>query len=106
MKRVLYFFEFLIFYLQEVLLSNLRVAYDVLTPSDRTNPAMLSISLEELTPRQVFVMSNLITMTPGTLSVDIHEDNRLLIHSMYVDDPKDEEFKLEKDFKRRVCRVF
>ncbi len=99
--------EFAAFYLREIVASNLKVAFDVLTPKHRMKPAMLSLDVEGLTDRQLLAMANLLTMTPGTLSVDVSPDRRfLLVHAMYVDRPENAAWRLEYEFKKRICHVF
>ncbi|MEM9227298.1 MAG: Na+/H+ antiporter subunit E [Verrucomicrobiota bacterium] len=99
--------EFCIFYIKEVILSNIRVAIEVLVPAHGMRPDIVSVNTEGMTDRQLLVLANLITMTPGTLSVDITEDRRSLqIHAMYVDDAQVAAQELERDFVRRVKRVF
>lgn len=80
---------FLGFYIKEVILSNLRVAYDVLTPRHHMKPGFIAIPLGDLTDRQILILANLITMTPGTLSIDVSADRSILyLHAMYIDDPE------------------
>lgn len=99
--------EFVAFYLCEVILSNLRVAYDVLTPQNLMRPAIISVSTEGLTDRQLLILMNTITMTPGTLSLDVDEKNhRLFIHAMYVDDVDSAGKELETNYLKRICYVF
>jgi len=79
---------FLGFYIREVVLSNLWVAYDVLTPRHHMKPGFVAIPLDDLTDLQILVLANLVTMTPGTLSMDISADRTTLyLHAMYIDDP-------------------
>ena len=73
---------FAFFYLKEVVVSNIRVAIDIMTPQHLMKPAILTIDVSHLSPRQLLVVTNLITMTPGTLSLDV-SDGMLYIHSMY-----------------------
>lgn len=81
-------FCFLLFYIKEVILSNVRVAYDVLTPTHHMKPGFVAIPLNNLTERQILVLGNLVTMTPGTLSMDVSSDRKTLyLHAMYIDDP-------------------
>lgn len=85
--RIGHLFHFLIFYLKELVLANLRVTHDALTPTFRSRPAILEIELDIRSPHVLFVLSNLITMTPGTLTLDISEDGRrMYVHGMYVQD--------------------
>ncbi len=100
--------EFLCFYLKEVLLSNLRMAYDVLTPPLHMHSQIVHLDLPpDMTDIQIAVLANAITMTPGTLSVDVSGDNRkLYIHAMYVDDVAKIKQEMERNYVLRVCRVF
>ncbi|MEO0453616.1 MAG: Na+/H+ antiporter subunit E [Verrucomicrobiota bacterium] len=79
------------FYVGEVILSNLKVAYDIVTPAYFMNPAIVAVPLDEdLSETELYLLSNLITMTPGTLSLDISHDCRCLyIHSMYTGSPEE-----------------
>jgi multicomponent Na+:H+ antiporter subunit E len=67
--------------------ANLRVAYDVVTPTHRMRPAVIGIPLELESDGAITLLANLITVTPGTLTLDISPDRRTLyIHAMYMDD--------------------
>ena len=96
-----------LFYIKEVVLSNLKVAYDVITPNYFMKPAFIELDLEGMSDRQILFAANLITMTPGTLSLDVcDETKKLKIHSMYVDDPDAEVRELETKILRRIRNVF
>jgi multicomponent Na+:H+ antiporter subunit E len=83
--RLLHAIELLLFYIYEVLISNARVAHDVLTPTHHMRPGFIHLNIEGLTDRQILAASNLITMTPGTLSLDVTPDRKFLqIHCMYA----------------------
>ena len=69
---------FLLFYIWELILSNLRVLHDVLTPRHYMQPGFVAMPLEAKTDLEILVVSNLISMTPGTLSVDISQDKQFL----------------------------
>lgn len=106
LARLLTFF---LFYSKEVILSNLRVAYDVLTPRLHLTPKVVAMPLSvHLSEHQLLALANLITMTPGTLSLDISEDRRtLLIHTLYTGE-NEEAFitDLKENYERRVCALF
>jgi multicomponent Na+:H+ antiporter subunit E len=97
-----------IFYVKEVVLSNLRVAHDVVTPRHRMKPGIVVLDVADLTDRQIFFMANLITMTPGTLGLIVSPSHdRLFVHAMYIDgSPEDLARELSEEYGRRVCRVF
>ncbi len=108
MKRVVAFIFFLLFYIKEVVKANVRVAHDVMTPRHHMTPAILSISVEGMSDRQLLFMANLITMTPGTLGLSFTDDyKRLYIHAMYIDeDLQALASELENNYGKRVRDVF
>lgn len=94
---------FLLFYLWELLLSNLRVARDVVRLRSRARPAIVAIPVDGLNHTQITLLANLITMTPGTLSLDVSSDERTLyIHAMFVDDVQGLRDSIERGLTRRV----
>jgi multicomponent Na+:H+ antiporter subunit E len=64
--------------------SNLKLAWDVLTPKDLHRVRLILVPVEDLTPRERTLLSVRITLTPGTLACDLTEDRKhLLVHAMY-----------------------
>lgn len=77
---------FVLFYVKEVTLASLRVVHDVLTPTHHMNPGVIGLPLDARTDLEITALANLISFTPGTLSLDVSEDRRTLyIHAMYID---------------------
>ena len=91
---------FSIHFVRELLMANLSVARTVLLePRDKINPAFLAIPLEAETDAEIALLANLITLTPGTLSLDVSTDRRVLyIHTLDVEDVD----ALRKEIKRRL----
>lgn len=106
--RLLRLIEFLIFYLKEIVISNMRIAHDVLTPTHLMKPGILPIDVSCLKERQLAAMANLITMTPGTLGVYVSKDRKFLyIHAMYMDqDAETMGRDLARNYGERIKRVF
>lgn len=100
-------FTFIFFYLWEVLLSNLVLAHDVVTPRDRFRPGILALHLPEMTDLQIIALTNLVTMTPGTLTLDISEDRRtLFMHCMYLNNPQWMRRRICEDYVMRIKEIF
>ena len=94
------------FYLRELAMSNIRVALDVLTPRHRMRPAVIDIPLDARTDAEIAILANMITMTPGTLSLDVSNDRRTLwIHAMYVDDVDEFRERIKRTLERRLLEV-
>jgi len=108
MMRVLHFIGFLVFYISEVVKSNLRVAHDVLTPTHQMDPGIIAVDVSGMTDRQLLFMANFITMTPGTLGLSFSDaKDKLYIHAMYIDDDIEAlSADLSNTYGKRVRRVF
>ncbi len=86
--RFFYWIRLTLWLLREIVLSSFRVAWTVLSPSLKdVNPGIFGIPLDVETDASITLMANLISLTPGTLSIDISHDRKTIyIHDMYIDD--------------------
>ena len=98
-------FRFALFFIKEMLAANVRVAITVLSPRLRISPALIAIPLDASSDLSISLLANLITLTPGTLTLDISSDRKVLyVHTMYAEDI--EQFRLGiKSLERRVLEV-
>lgn len=72
-------------FLYELGVSAVRVAIVVLTPDMKAvlRPAIIAFPLSVKSDAEITLLANLITLTPGTLSVDVSEDRSLLyVHTL------------------------
>ena len=87
-RRVTAWVKLLIMFHYELIVSSFAVAMDVLTPKHRSRPAIIEVPLDVKTDTGILLVTNLISLTPGTLSLDVSEDRKtLLVHAMFADDP-------------------
>lgn len=97
---------FIGYYLVDLVRANLRVAYDVVTPPFHMQPAIIAVPLDARTDLEITLVSNLVTMTPGTLTVDISEDRRTLyVHAMFAADPDAVRREIKDGIERRVLEL-
>ncbi len=81
--------RFVYYFAYQVLKANLEVARIVLWPGRLYAPAFLRLPVEGMSDTQVTLLANLITFTPGTLSLDVSEDRKYLyIHCLRAPDPE------------------
>ncbi|MBA3324592.1 MAG: Na+/H+ antiporter subunit E [Rhodobacteraceae bacterium] len=68
----------------DLLISSLQVARAVLTPGESVAPRFVIVPLKAArSDLEIALVANYITLTPGTLTVDVSPDRRtLLIHSL------------------------
>ncbi len=83
-KKAYYILEFVVFYLVKLVQANIYIAWDILTPKMHTKPAFMEVPVTLKSNLGLLLFSNLLSMTPGTLSMDITEDRKkLIIHVLY-----------------------
>jgi multicomponent Na+:H+ antiporter subunit E len=96
-------------FLVELLVSALRVARIVLAPNLRTalKPAIIAFPLTIRSDHEIATLANLITLTPGTLSIDVSEDkSTLYVHVLNFTTRDAFIAELQNGFERRVGEVW
>lgn len=95
-----------LYFLWELAKSTMRVAYDIVTPRHRMRPAILAVPLDLKSDLGITLLASLITLTPGTLSLDVSADRRVLyVHDMYIDTPEKAIRKIKMGFEQRIKEV-
>lgn len=80
--------KLIVLFLYELFASSVQVIWDVLTPEHKSRPGIISVPLDVRGEMEILLVTNLISLTPGTLSLDVTEDEKTLyIHAMFADDP-------------------
>ena len=98
---------FLLYFLLLLVQANLRVALEVLTPKSRVRPAIVAVPLDIRDEVAITTLANLITLTPGTLSLDVSTDRRVLyVHAMFVTDVEAFRREIKEGLERRVQDAF
>ncbi|MGI1662636.1 Na+/H+ antiporter subunit E [Palleronia sp. KMU-117] len=106
-RRVWRILRLAAFFLYELLVSSLRVAWDVVTPRHQSNPAIIEMPLDVESDFEILLVTNLISLTPGTLSLDVTPDRKtLIVHAMFADDPDALVRELKDGMERMVREVF
>ena len=95
-----------LYFIKELIVSSFKVSWDVLTPTQRSNPAMIAVPIDANTDAEITVLANLVSLTPGSLSIDISEDrSHLLVHALFVDDLDLFKEELKQGMERRVLEA-
>jgi len=100
--------QLVLFFLYELLVSSVQVAWIVLTPwRERPEPAIIEMPLLVKSDLEILLVTSLISLTPGTLSLDVSEDREtLFVHTMFGDDPGAVIDALKTGMEHRVAEVF
>ena len=87
--RVYYWIKLWVLFLYELLVSSLQVLWDIMTPTHRARPAIIDMPLDVKSDVGILLVTNLISLTPGTLSIDVSDDRTSLkVHAMFAEDPE------------------
>lgn len=105
-RRITLLIRFLGFFLKELVVSSLRVVYQVLMPRLNLRPAVVAVPLDVTSDAGITLLGNLITLTPGTLTLDVSTDRRVMyIHVIDLDDVEAFRASIKQGFERRILEV-
>jgi multicomponent Na+:H+ antiporter subunit E len=105
-RRVPHAVRFLAYFVKELVISNLVVARDVLSPHPRRRPGVVAVPLDARTDVEITLLSIVVLLTPGTLVLDVSDDRSVLyVHTMFLDSPETLCKKIKDGFERRVLEL-
>lgn len=97
---------FVLYFLFELLKANVQVAFDVITPKYFFKPGIVRYPMAAKTDMEIQLLSMMISLTPGTLIVDISDDKKTIyIHVMYLTDPQTFVRQTQSGLERRLLAV-
>ncbi len=106
-RRWRYIFRFIFHFAWEVIVANIQVLLIVLSPRIRIRPGIIAYKTECKTPLSITSLANSITLTPGTLSVDISKDNStIFVHTLDIDDSDNVRESIRRGLEEPVKRAF
>lgn len=98
--------RFLIFFVKELIVANLRVAWHVVTPSSFFKPGIIAVPLEEMSDLEATLLANVLTLTPGSFAVDLSSDRSVLyVHVMDVDDLETAKRQIKEQYEKPLLEV-
>jgi multicomponent Na+:H+ antiporter subunit E len=106
-KRYFWLIVYIIYFIWECIKANLDVAYRVLHPSMPVRPGIVKIKLTLKRALARTILTSSITMTPGTITVDIIEDT-LYVHCIYLEDtnPDNYTYDISGKFEKILTKIF
>ena len=88
------------------MLSGLQVAWLVIQPKLKLRPGFIAYPLTVTSDAQITLLANLITLPPGTLSVDVSDDRKpLFIHALDIADREALVGRIAAGFETRILRA-
>jgi multicomponent Na+:H+ antiporter subunit E len=94
-------------FLVELAKSAWRVAVLVLRPKMDLKPGIFAFPLTVKSDWEISLLANLITLTPGTLSVDVSEDRQTLyVHAIECSDVEAARRDIAEGFEKKIMEAF
>lgn len=104
--KVVQVFGFVVFVFWEIFTASLALAWLIVQPRLQLRPAVVAIPLDANSDLEIATLANLLTLSPGTLSLDVSTDARTLyVHTMVLDDPDEFRREIKEKMERRVLEV-
>ncbi|MFD2046140.1 Na+/H+ antiporter subunit E [Ornithinibacillus salinisoli] len=106
LRRVGKIIRLILLFIKELILSNFDIIKIVYQPKPDIEPGIFALPTELKGNWEITLLANLISLTPGTLSVAISEDNsHIFIHSIHIDDVEESIHAIKSTFERAIMEV-
>lgn len=94
------------YFIWQLLVSNFRVLWDVVTPKHISKPGVIAVPLDAESDFEIMMVANLVSLTPGSLSLDVSDDRkRLYVHMMFLDDVEAARREIKQGIEKRVLEA-
>lgn len=93
-------------FLKEMIVANIQIAYIIISPSMNIRPGLIEYPLDIRNDGAIVLLANMISLTPGTLSVDISPDRKFIyVHAMVMETPDQLKQQIKNTFERRIQKM-
>lgn len=104
--RVVAVINLIYIFIRELILSNIAVVKTVLKPKLDMKPGIFAYPTVLERDWEITTLANLITLTPGTLVIDLSPDNKILyVHAMDISDVQESIESIKNTFEKAIMEV-
>lgn len=97
---------FALLYIADLVKANILIAREILSPNPKLKPGIIRVELDVKSDQQILALTNLISMTPGSLTMDISQDRKhLFIHEMYLENIEESKQMIKQKLERRILKI-
>jgi multicomponent Na+:H+ antiporter subunit E len=91
----------------EIIKANIMVAKVILQPKMDIKPGIVAVPIRTVTDAGITAIANTITLTPGTLTIDVSDDKKVLyVHAIDASDPQGLCDSIRDDLEEYVLEAF
>jgi len=105
--KILKILNLFAYFIWELILANLRVALEVVRPKLSMTPAIIEVPLEITRPYELLIFTGMVTLTPGSLTINFTDDNKTVyIHTMYYTSADEFRSYIKNGFEKKIIEAF
>lgn len=101
--------RFVLFLFVQIIASNLALAWLVIQPKLKLDPGIIAVPLTVSTNLEIIAVATAVTLTPGTLTIDLGMDEKgrhlLYIHSFQVGEPDSVRSTINNGVEKTIARI-
>lgn len=107
LQRVYPYVPFFLYFLKEYIASNIKIIREIWTPGFSFRPGIIAVPLQpRMNDLQIVCLANMITLTPGTFTMDVAQDHKCLyVHNMYIDTVQKSVDEIKNGFEKEVLET-
>ena len=105
-KRFYATINLLCLFLYELIVSAARVVWDVVTPTHLSHPDIVYVPLDVTSDIEITLLANMVSLTPGSLSLDVTPDKKhLIVHAMFAEKHQAVIDPIKSGLEKRILEV-
>ncbi len=90
----------------ELVKANIQVLIQVFSPRLKIKPGIIAVPIDVHGAMWISTLANMITLTPGTITVEVAPDNKILyVHALNIDDEEQIKADIKNKFERLIMEV-
>lgn len=106
-RHIIPLIELFFIFLFELLMANLTVLAKVFSPKLNIKPGIIKVPVEVEGPFWITTLANMITLTPGTLTVEVSPDNKYFyVHCLNIDNEDSIVSDIKGTFEKKIQEVY
>ncbi|WMW24819.1 Na+/H+ antiporter subunit E [Methanolobus sediminis] len=107
LKKIPAQIKYLYVLIVEIIKANIMVAKIVLQPTIDIKPGIIAVPIDSKTDIGITAIANTITLTPGTLTIDVSDDKSILyVHAIDATDPEGIAQSIKNDLEKYTMEAF
>lgn len=106
LKRAWKIIKLILLFIKELIASNIDIVKWVYKPQQNYKPGIFALPTSLKSDWEVTILTSLISLTPGTLSVAVSDNNKIIyIHAMDIDDKEQAIQEIKESFEKAIMEV-